>query len=763
MAYNDMSCDVLIAGCGVAGLYAALNMPTNTNIIMLSKGKVDECDSMLAQGGICVLPEGQDYDSFFEDTLKAGHGENRRESVDIMIRSSRTVINDLLALGVDFKKNEDGSLDFTREGAHARPRIAYFEDTTGKEITTKLLVAVRELSNVQILEHVAMVDILTEQRSGQEVCRGVRVMPVSEESSVMPVDELTHESFAQSGEEPIPHDMLKEPAATFTIEAQNVLWATGGIGGVYAHSTNFPQLTGDALYIATKHGIKLADIDYVQIHPTGLYSERPGRTFLISESCRGEGAILLDAAGERFTDELQPRDVVAAAIENQMKKDGAKHEWLSFEPVPREDIVDHFKAIRARCQEEGYDILEQPIPVVPTQHYFMGGVWVNRDSATSMPHLYAAGETACNGVHGKNRLASNSLLESLVFARRSAYRITTGKSLGVELVGTPALDGMHRGASEQGLAIDILCDERNTNAHEQLSLQIEKRHSVDPVAMKLYGDDLILRALREDISFEDVSTASVCPEPRQAEVQLIAKARGIIAGLDVFARTFELLDPAVQVEAFVSDGDAVGAGQQLAIVRGDVRVLLSGERVALNYLQRMSGIATMTNNMAEALEGTKTKLVDTRKTTPGMRIFEKAAVALGGGANHRYNLSTAVMLKDNHIDAAGGVTKAIAAARAHASFTCTVEVECEDLAMVEEALAAGADIIMLDNMSHDDMAEAIKRIGGKAKVEASGNVDATNIRALADLGVDYISSGALTHSAPILDLSLKHLRIVDEA
>ena len=284
---------------------------------------------------------------------------------------------------------------------------------------------------------------------------------------------------------------------------------------------------------------------------------------------------------------------------------------------------------------------------------------------------------------------------------------------------------------------------------------------MDPIAMRLVADDAIMGALREDITFEDVSTASVCPEARPAEVQLIAKADGIIAGLDVFARTFELLDPETRVEATVADGDAVTAGQRLATVYGDARVLLSGERVALNFLQRMSGIATYTHEMAAALEGTGTVLVDTRKTTPGLRVFEKAAVEIGGGRNHRYNLSTAVMLKDNHIDAAGGVAKAIAMARAHASFTCTVEVECENLDMVREAVEAGADIIMLDNMDHDAMREAIALIDGRAKTEASGNVDAGNIRGLADLGVDYISSGALTHSAPILDLSLKHLRMLD--
>lgn len=285
---------------------------------------------------------------------------------------------------------------------------------------------------------------------------------------------------------------------------------------------------------------------------------------------------------------------------------------------------------------------------------------------------------------------------------------------------------------------------------------------MNPITMSLEVDDIIRRALREDMNAGDLSTEAVCPEAREAEVQLIAKQDGVIAGLDVFERTFKLLDPATRFEPVdgVRDGAEVHIGQLLGIVCGDARVLLSGERVALNLLQRMSGVATYTHRMVAALAGTKTQLVDTRKTTPGLRILEKEAVRLGGGANHRYNLSQAVMLKDNHIDAAGGIMAAVKAARDRAPFVCTVEVECESFAMVQEAVDAGADIIMLDNMDHAAMAEAIAFIDGRVKTEASGNVDAGNIRALADLGVDYISSGALTHSAGILDLSLKHLRML---
>ena len=285
---------------------------------------------------------------------------------------------------------------------------------------------------------------------------------------------------------------------------------------------------------------------------------------------------------------------------------------------------------------------------------------------------------------------------------------------------------------------------------------------MNPITMKLVVDDLILQALREDITFEDVSTASVCPTARPATVELIAKADGIIAGLDVFARTFELLDPQSSVLFDVADGDEVHAGDHVGQVRGDARVLLSGERVALNYLQRMSGIATYTHNMAAALEGTKTVLVDTRKTTPGMRVFEKAAVEIGGGSNHRTGLSDGVLLKDNHIGAAGGVAKAVKMARQYASFVRKIEVEVETLEQVKEAVEAGADIIMLDNMSDEDMRKAVTLIAGRAKTECSGNVTRENIARLRDIGIDYVSSGALTHSAPILDLSMKHLRPLTE-
>lgn len=279
----------------------------------------------------------------------------------------------------------------------------------------------------------------------------------------------------------------------------------------------------------------------------------------------------------------------------------------------------------------------------------------------------------------------------------------------------------------------------------------------DPITLKLTVDPLILSALKEDVTSEDVTTNSVMPEAVMGQVDLICKEDGVICGLQVFSRAFQLLDETVEIELFVKDGDEVKSGQLMGTVKGDIRVLLVGERTGLNYLQRMSGVATYTRSIAKLLDGTKTKLLDTRKTTPNNRIFEKYAVRVGGGNNHRYNLTDGVLLKDNHIGAAGSVKKAIEMAKEYAPFVRKIEVEVENLEMVKEAVEAGADIIMLDNMSHDEMKQASEIIAGRAEIEISGNVTRENIARLVDLGVDYISSGALTHSAPIMDISLKNL------
>lgn len=283
---------------------------------------------------------------------------------------------------------------------------------------------------------------------------------------------------------------------------------------------------------------------------------------------------------------------------------------------------------------------------------------------------------------------------------------------------------------------------------------------MNQITTKLNVDNLIMQALREDITSEDITTNAVMRESKPGKADLICKQDGVIAGLDVFARVFTLLDDGVKVEKFFEDGDKVNNGDLLAVVTGDIRVLLSGERTALNYLQRMSGIATYTRNVADLLKGSKTKLLDTRKTTPNMRVFEKYAVKVGGGYNHRYNLSDGILIKDNHIGAAGGVKEAIQMAKEYAPFVRKIEVEVENLEMLQEALEAGADIIMLDNMTPETMKKAVEMVGGRAETECSGNVTKENIKSIIDVGVDYVSSGALTHSAPILDVSLKNLHAV---
>ena len=384
--------DILIVGTGASGLFAALHCPIDKNILMITKDAVENSDSFLAQGGICVLRDENDYDSFMEDTLKAGHYENRRESVDIMIRSSREVINELIGYGVDFAKQANGELNYTREGCHSKARILFHEDITGKEITRNLLKAVQKLPNVHILEYVTMLDLIKQDNT----CFGILAKDKNDEY--------------------------------LTIKADNTILASGGIGGLYEHSTNYPHLTGDAIAIALRHNIKLENPDYVQIHPTSLYTNKPGRSFLISESVRGEGAKLYGKDGRRFANEVLPRDLMTAEIKKQMAKDNMPYVWLDMTVLGKDVILNHFPHIYEKCLEEGFDVTKQWIPIVPAQHYYMGGIHVDKYSKTTMNNLYAVGETSCNGVHGANRLASNSLLEGLVFAKRAVNKIHDGEN-----------------------------------------------------------------------------------------------------------------------------------------------------------------------------------------------------------------------------------------------------------------------------------------------------------------------------------------------
>ncbi len=384
----NMKTDIVIVGSGCAGLYCALHLPKDKNILIVTKDIVEHSDSYLAQGGMCMLKNEDDFDSYFYDTMKAGHFENDTAAVETMIKSSPDVVKDLLSYGVDFARDEDGNLAFTKEGAHARNRILYHKDITGKEITSHIYEEVKKQPNIVIKEHWTMVDIICSQNE----CCGIVVQ--------------------------------KDNGKLDSILADYTVLASGGIGGIYRYSTNYRHLTGDAVALAIRHGVELKDIDYVQIHPTTFYSEKEeDRSFLISESVRGEGAQLFDKNRQRFTDELLPRDILTHNIKKQMKKDGTSHVWLSMRPIEQEQLDLHFPNIVKHCKEHGYNVPKEMIPVVPAQHYFMGGIKVNLQSKTSMERLYAVGETACNGVHGRNRLASNSLLESMVFAKRAAKDI----------------------------------------------------------------------------------------------------------------------------------------------------------------------------------------------------------------------------------------------------------------------------------------------------------------------------------------------------
>ncbi|MFA7196971.1 MAG: L-aspartate oxidase [Anaerovoracaceae bacterium] len=380
--------DILIVGTGCAGLYCALHLPKDRSILMITKSDAKSSDSYLAQGGICMLRNEADYDSFFYDTMKSGHFENDQEAVEIMIRSSPSVIRDLVSYGVLFDRGPHGEFSYTKEGAHSERRILYHKDITGEEITRKLLVAVKRLPNVDILEHTTMVDLVCIENG----CCGAVVR-------------------AQNGE-------------NRTICSNYTVLATGGIGGLYAHSTNWRHLTGDAVAVALKHNIECKDLNYIQIHPTTLYSDKKeDRSFLISESVRGEGAKLYDKNMHRFVDELLPRDRLTEKILLQMEKDQTKFVWEDLRGIPAKELTEHFPNIVEHCRKMGYDVTEECIPVVSAQHYYMGGIKVTHNGKSSMERLYAIGETACTGVHGRNRLASNSLLESLVFAKRSAVEI----------------------------------------------------------------------------------------------------------------------------------------------------------------------------------------------------------------------------------------------------------------------------------------------------------------------------------------------------
>ena len=387
--------DVIVVGTGVAGLYTCLNIDKNKKVLLLTKDEVLNSDSYLAQGGIATLHDDEDFNAYYADTMRAGRYENNEVAVIDMINQSRNIICDLIDKGTQFDKRS-GELEYTREGGHSIHRILHHKDITGNEITTTLYNRVRELSNVEIVEHTIMLDILVNNdRCSGVVCR-------------LPSGDIV------------------------CVNAYDVVLATGGLGGLFKNSTNFAHITGDALSIAINHDVKINNIDYIQIHPTVLSSKAEGRKFLISESIRGEGATLHNEVGERFVDELLPRDIVSAAILAEMEKYSTDHVYLDCSAIENSKLLAHFPNICERCGEDGYDLSCERIPVVPAQHYMMGGIASDIHGVTSLAHLYAVGECAGNGVHGANRLASNSLLESLTFSLNCAKQINNNTSDSVD-------------------------------------------------------------------------------------------------------------------------------------------------------------------------------------------------------------------------------------------------------------------------------------------------------------------------------------------
>lgn len=379
--------DAIIVGTGVAGLFAGLCLPAHLKILMITKDEIENSDSYLAQGGISTLKEPDDFEDYYEDTMRAGHYENNPDSVRIMIESSRQIINDLIHYGVEFDKDPEGNLAYTREAAHSTFRILHHDDLTGKEIMIKLIENVAKRKNIEVRKFTTMMDLLQKDNT----CCGI---------------------------------VARDKAGVVSsIYAKTVILATGGIGGLFKNSTNFRHICGDSFGIALAHGVEMENLNYIQIHPTTLYSKKEGRKFLISESVRGEGAVLLNEDHRRFVNELLPRDTVTNEIKKEMERQGTDHVYLTMRHMSREQVEKRFPNIFKRCLEEGYDLSKDYVPVTPAQHYIMGGIKVTVNGETSMKNLYAVGETACNGVHGANRLASNSLLESLVFSKRAAHVI----------------------------------------------------------------------------------------------------------------------------------------------------------------------------------------------------------------------------------------------------------------------------------------------------------------------------------------------------
>ncbi|KAB8196875.1 L-aspartate oxidase [Nonomuraea phyllanthi] len=817
--------DVVVIGSGVAGLTVALRhaeLQPSAKVLVVTKDVLSAGSTRWAQGGIAAVLDPRDTpEEHLNDTLVAGVGLCDTRAVRALVTDGPGALRRLMERGARFDRTPEGELQLTREGGHRRRRIVHAGgDATGAEVQRALVEAVRAEPRIEIIEHALVLDLLKDAKGR---AAGVTLHVMGE--------------GARDG--------------VGAVRAKAVVLATGGMGQVYAATTNPPVSTGDGVALALRAGAVVRDIEFVQFHPTVLWlgEGSTGQQPLISEAVRGEGAYLVDHAGERFMQgvhelaDLAPRDVVAKAILRRMRETGRDHLYLDGRAFGREKWETRFPTIYAVCREHGIDPATEPIPVAPAAHYASGGVRADLRGRTSIDGLYACGEVACTGVHGANRLASNSLLEGLVFAERIAEDIHATRPAPGEPVAGDAATGlvdprarpriqghMSRGASvlrsrESLLATaGALRDARWTPVEVPACTESWETTNLLTVATVLTGaaaarletrgshwredhdirddndwlghldvtlteeglrmtytphgeampprlaqelgaagldpaevDALIDRALAEDLGEAgDVTSLATIPAEQTCVADVVARKDGVVAGLAVAEAVFVRLG-AARTERRAKDGERVRAGDVLMTVEGPVRAVLTAERNALNLLTHLSGIATLTARWVEAVSGTAARVRDSRKTLPGLRALEKYAVRCGGGVNHRMSLSDAALIKDNHVVAAGGVAEAFRAVRERYP-DLPIEVEIDRLDQLEAVLEEGAEEILLDNFSIEDTSRAVQVVKIRAKnrvaLEASGGLTLESARDVAETGVDYLAVGALTHSAPALDIAL---------
>ncbi|MCK2213954.1 L-aspartate oxidase [Actinomadura sp. ATCC 31491] len=816
--------DLVVVGSGIAGLTVALRyaeLEPAAKVLIVTKDVLSSGSTRWAQGGIAAVLDPRDTpEEHLNDTLVAGVGLSDERAVRALVTEGPGAVRRLIARGARFDRTPDGELQLTREGGHRRRRIVHAGgDATGAEVQRALIEAVRA-GSIEVVEHALVLDLLKDARGR---ARGVTLHVMGE----------------------------GDRDGVGAVLARAVVLATGGMGQVYAATTNPAVSTGDGVALALRAGAVVRDLEFVQFHPTVLWlgEGSTGQQPLISEAVRGEGAFLVDHEGNRFMAgvhelaDLAPRDVVAKAIMRTMSATGRDHVYLDGRHFGREKWETRFPTIYAICREHGIDPATEPVPVAPAAHYASGGVRTDLRGRTSIDGLYACGEVACTGVHGANRLASNSLLEGLVFAERIAADVHATRPAPGDPVPSAAPAGlvdprartriqghMSRGASvlrsreslretaralldarwtpvevtprtESWEATNLLTvatvltgaaaarletrgshwredhDARDDNewlGHLDVTLTEEGlRMTYTPhgdampprLAQELAAagldpaevDALIGRALEEDLQEAgDVTSLATVPADRQAAGDLVARKDGVVAGLAVAEAVFVRLG-AARTERQAKDGERVRAGDVLLTVEGPARALLTAERTALNFVTHLSGVATLTARWAEAIAGTSARVRDSRKTLPGLRALEKYAVRCGGGVNHRMSLSDAALIKDNHVVAAGGVAEAFRAVRERFP-ELPIEVEIDRLDQLEAVLDEGAEEILLDNFTVEDIARAVQLVKKRAKkgvaLEASGGLTLESARAVAETGVDHLAVGALTHSAPALDIAL---------